>query len=55
MRRREFIVAIGTMASWALAVRAQQPMPVVGFVNAASRQGYARLSAFHRTKRRLFL
>jgi putative tryptophan/tyrosine transport system substrate-binding protein len=49
MRRREFIVGIGTLASWPLAVRAQQPMPVVGFVNAASPQSYARpLSAFLR-------
>jgi putative tryptophan/tyrosine transport system substrate-binding protein len=47
--RRQFTAALGSTAvAWSIAARAQQPaMPVIGFMNVESPQGYARpLAAF---------
>ncbi len=49
MRRRAFIAALGSAATWPWVARAQQPaMPVIGFLNSASPGPFALLlSAFH--------
>jgi putative ABC transport system substrate-binding protein len=42
MRRRDFFAVIGSAAvTWPLLARAQQPMPVIGFLNVAAPDGYA--------------
>jgi putative ABC transport system substrate-binding protein len=47
IRRREFVVALGSAAMWPLAARAQQTMPLIGFVGASARDEN-RVTAFRR-------
>ena len=46
MRRREFLGVLGSAAVWPLAARAQQTMPIIGFVSATARDD-SRVAAFH--------
>ena len=49
VRRRKFLGVLGGAATWPLAARAQQTMPVIGYVGTGSRESDAfRLPSFHK-------
>jgi len=49
MRRREFITVLGGAAAWPLAARAQQGLPLVGFLHPSAPEPFGHIvSGFHR-------
>ena len=49
--RRKVLATLGGAAAWPLAARAQQQaVPVIGFLNSGTREGFAHfLAAFHQS------
>ena len=46
MKRREFIAGLGSAAAWPVVVRAQQPVPVIGYLGSMAEADVNRLRAF---------
>ena len=46
MRRREFIGLLGGAAAWPIVARAQQPVPVIGFLHQGSQEPSYNMTAF---------